>query len=183
MLEPSRRARIAGAFYVGTFVAGTLALVLRQGPVAVAANLVAGASYVAVTLLFYEIFKPVSQPISLLAAAFSLAGCVLGAVGAARGAPPLLHPFVLFGCYCLLIGYLVARSTFMPRVLGAFMAFGGLGWLTFASPALAKALFPYNLAPGILGEGLLTLWLVAKGVDARRWTERAEARAMVPRPA
>jgi hypothetical protein len=60
------------------------------------------------------------------------------------------------------------------------MAFGGLGWLTFLFPPLAGLLAPYNLGPGILGEGVLTLWLVFKGVDERRWAERArvvEARA------
>jgi hypothetical protein len=34
-----------------------------------------------------------------------------------------------------------------------------LGWLTFLSPPLANSMSPYNLAPGILGEGALTLWL------------------------
>ena len=80
---------------------------------------------------------------------------------------------VFFGFYCLLIGYLVFRSTFLPRALGALMAFAGLGWLVFLSPPLASALSPYVLAPGIIGEGSLTLWLLAKGVDATRWKERA----------
>ncbi len=37
---------------------------------------------------------------------------------------------------------------------------GGLGWLTFGYPALGRALSPYNYAPGIIGEGALTLWLL-----------------------
>jgi len=53
------------------------------------------------------------------------------------------------------------------------MAFAGLGWLTFLSPELAKVLYPYNLAPGLLGEGALTLWLLVKGVDSERWREQA----------
>jgi hypothetical protein len=31
-------------------------------------------------------------------------------------------------------------------------------------PPLAKSLYPHNLAPGIVGEGALTLWLLFKGV-------------------
>lgn len=69
----------------------------------------------------------------------------------------------------------------MPRVLGVLMAIGGLGWLTFLSPPLANSLFPYNLAPGILGEGALTVWLLVKGVNARRWTEQAGAARETPR--
>jgi hypothetical protein len=57
------------------------------------------------------------------------------------------------------------------------MAFGGLGWLTFISPALSASLSPYNMAPGILGEAALTVWLLAVGVDVRRWNEQAGAAA------
>jgi hypothetical protein len=53
------------------------------------------------------------------------------------------------------------------------MAFGGLGWLTFISPSLAQSLSPYNMAPGILGEGVLTLWLLIMGVNVQRWHQQA----------
>jgi hypothetical protein len=62
-----------------------------------------------------------------------------------------------FGFYCLLIGYLIFRSKFLPRVLGLLMAFAGLGWLTFLWPPLANYLSPYILVRGIVGEGALTL--------------------------
>ncbi len=65
--------------------------------------------------------------------------------------------------------------TFLPRTLGVLMAFGGLGWLTFLSPALAKSLSPYNLFPGILGEGALTPWLLIFGLNVQRWNEQASA--------
>jgi hypothetical protein len=81
-----------------------------------------------------------------------------------------------FGFYCLLIGFLIFRSAFLPRVLGALMMFGGLSWLTFLSPPLANYLRPYNIAPGVLGEGSLTLWLLIAGVNAQKWVERANAR-------
>jgi hypothetical protein len=91
----------------------------------------------------------------------------------------VVHPLVYFGFYCLLIGYLICRSTFLPRSLGALMGVAGLGWLTFLSPSLARYLYPYNLAPGILGEGVLTVWLLVMGVHAQRWWEQA-ASAMKP---
>ena len=81
---------------------------------------------------------------------------------------------VFFGFYCLL-GYLILRSTFLPRVLCVLMAFAGLGWLTFRWPTLANHLSPYNLAAGVLGEGSLTLWLLVMGVNAQRWKDQASA--------
>jgi len=142
------------------------------------ASLAASACYVVVTLLFYSLFKPVDRSLSLIAAVFSLVGCAMGVLSVFHLLPsPInsINSLVLFGCYCLLIGYLIFRSTFLPRILGVLMAFGGLGWLTFASATLANSLTPYNLAPGIIGEGALTVWLLAKGVNAERWKEQAGA--------
>ena len=83
---------------------------------------------------------------------------------------------VFFGFYCLLTGYLICRSTFLPRVLGAGMMVAGLGGLTFLSPVFAAAHLPYTLL-GSIGELLLTVWLLAKGVDAEKWTlQNAAAR-------
>jgi len=62
-------------------------------------------------------------------------------------------------------------------MLGVLMAFGGLAWLTFLSRTLAHDLYPYNLAPGLFGEGALTLWLLVSGVNERRWREQARTEA------
>jgi hypothetical protein len=75
-----------------------------------------------------------------------------------RLAPFISPPFringlVFFGFYCPLIGYLIFRSIFLPRILGVLMMFAGLGWLTFMSARLATYLLPYNVLPGIVGEG------------------------------
>jgi hypothetical protein len=106
------RARIAGVFYLLTFLTGGFALLVRSR-VGVAAGLVAGACYIAVTLLFYFIFKPVNRWLSLLAAVVSLVGIVVGPLGLTR-----VNPLVFFGSTRLLIGYLIARSAFLPRSLG-----------------------------------------------------------------
>jgi len=175
---PRVRARIAGVFYLLTFLTGGFAAffagrgLVRYGD---AANLVATACYVVVTVLFYNTFKPVNRNLSLLAAFFSLVGCALSTLSFFHLAPFHFNPLVFFGLYCLLIGYLIFRSNFLPRILGVLMAIGGLGWLTFLSPPLANRLSPYNMAPGILGEGALTLWLLVMGVNVERWKEQAGA--------
>ena len=117
------------------------------------------------TLIFYLMFKPVNRSLSLLAALVSLAGIVVGPLRLTS-----VNPLVFFGFYCLLIGYLIFKSSFLPRPLGVLMAFAGLGWLIFLSPPLANRLSPYVFAPGIIGEGALTLWLLTKGVATPRPT-------------
>jgi hypothetical protein len=154
------KARIAGIVYALVFVTGVTALLVR-GRVGSAAGTIAGLLYIVVTVLFYGLFKPVSQRVSLIAAAVSL-------VGIAAGPLFKINPLPLFGVYCMLIGYLIVNSTYVPRSLGILMAIGGLGWLTFMSPSLANQLSPYNFAPGMIGEGSLTLWLIAAGAEPRQ---------------
>lgn len=174
--SPRMKARIAGVFYLLTILISSFAL-LGHGTLRSALLLSSSGCYVAVTVLFYGLFRPVNRNISALAAVFSLIGCTLSILDVFHLGSSRLNPLVFFGCYCLLIGYLILRSTFLPRILGVLMALGGLGWLTFISPALSSYLSPYNMAPGVLGESVLTLWLLSVGLNAQRWNEQARAAA------
>jgi hypothetical protein len=158
--EPRSMARLAGVFYLLTFATGALALVGRSR-LSSASGMVASACYVVVTFLFFHLFKPINRKLSLLAACISLLGCAIGPLSLFIHAFSRINPLIVFGFYCLLIGYLILKSTFLPRALGWLMIFAGLGWLTFLSPALAKQLSPFSFLPGLLGEGALTLWLLA----------------------
>ena len=80
-----------------------------------------------------------------------------------------------FGIWCVLIGYLIFRSTFMPRILGVLEALAGLCWLTFLWPPLGHYLSPYNQVLAAVGELLLMLWLLVMGVNAQRWKDQASA--------
>jgi hypothetical protein len=174
--SPRTQARIAGVFYLLTILTGAFA-VIGAGRLRSVMLLGSTLCYIAVTLLFYKLFRAVNRNVSALAAVCSLMGCALSILGLLHLGRFHMNPLVFFGCYCLLIGYLILRSTFLPKILGALMAFGGLGWLTFLSPPLSDYLSPYNMAPGILGEAALTVWLLAVGVDAQRWNEQAHAAA------
>jgi len=75
--------------------------------------------------------------------------------------------FVLFACFELVTGYLILRSTFLPRWLGWWWIAGGIGGLTFLWSPLATAIWPLLLAAGA-GEFALPVWLLVKGVDESR---------------
>jgi hypothetical protein len=174
---PRPNARVTGVVYLlyfltaisGEVFVGRGRLVLYD-----AVNLISHAFYIAVTLLFYYLFKPVNRSLSLLAAIFSLAGCANDVLSLFKLDPYKINSLVFFGPYCLLIGYLIFKSTFLPRILGVLMALAGLGWLLFLTP-LASDLSTGLKVLGILAEGSLMLWLIVMGVNVQRWKEQASA--------
>jgi hypothetical protein len=173
---PRSQARITGAVYLLYFLTAILAQVLLGRSLVDygnAVNLIAFAFYAAVTVLFYQMFKPVNRSLSLLAALLSLVGCTIGSLSVFHLDPPNISAFLFFGPYCVLIGYLILKSTFLPRFLGVLMVFAGLGWLVFLSPSLPNYLANAIEALGVLAEASLMLWLLAMGVNERRWYEQA----------
>src|SRR5258708_12044958 len=158
------------------------------------------ACYIAVSALFYALFKPVNRSLSLLAAFFSLVGCAISAFGSlfqlvpfvVLGGSQYLSVFkmeqlravallflelntqaaniylIFFGFYDLLIGYLIFRSAFLPRILGVPMPLASLGCLTFLSAPLANYLSPSILLLAFLPPLTLTLFLLVVGVTFQR---------------
>jgi hypothetical protein len=173
--SPRFKARATGAVYLLYFLTAIFAEFLANhghGSYGLAVNLISAAFYVAVTILFYYLFKPVNANLSLLAAVISVAGCLITVLNLFHAAQQI-SPLLFFGPYCLLLGYLILRSTFVPRILGGLMVLAGLGWLTFLKLAPTSQLVPYLEGLGILAEGLLMLWLVIFGVNPQRWIEQA----------
>jgi hypothetical protein len=87
---------------------------------------------------------------------------------------------IFFGFECLVLGYLIFRSGYLPRILGVLMPIAGLSYLTnsFAlllAPAFAAKLFPGILLPAFIAETSFCLWLLVKGVNVPRWEEKASA--------
>jgi hypothetical protein len=80
---------------------------------------------------------------------------------------------VFFGFYALLTGYLIIRSTFLPRILGVLSVVGGLGWLSFLYLPLGHLAFPYVAVFALLGAASLIFWLLVFGVNEQRWKEQA----------
>jgi hypothetical protein len=85
-----------------------------------------------------------------------------------------------FGIHCVLIGWLIARARFLPRIFGWLLAIAGACYLvnTIAgamAPEFARGLFPWILLPALPAEGGLTLWLLVMGVNPAKWREQAAA--------
>ena len=78
---------------------------------------------------------------------------------------------------CIVLGWLIARSKYLPRPIGLLMQLAGVCYLTnsFAlilDPELASRLFPAILLPPFIAESSLAMWLLLKGVEPSKWAER-----------
>jgi hypothetical protein len=90
---------------------------------------------------------------------------------------------VFFGVECVILGYLLFRSGYMPRSIGVLMQIAGVCYVVnsfalFLSPPLSSRLFPAILIPALIAEVSFTLWLLVKGVRVEVWDQRVDA----PRP-
>lgn len=196
-IRPKALARIAGVLYLVNIVAGAFAIgyvsaaighnvhaneqLFRAG---LAAHVLVTMTNVPLALIFYELFKVVDRRAALLVVLFTIVATAIEAAGIATQftAP---NPFdleadsydvsaVFFGGYCLALGYLVFRSTFLPRAIGVLMAIDGAAYITnsfttFLAPGFASHLVPWIQLPTLAGEGSLTLWLLIFGIDVARW--------------
>jgi hypothetical protein len=228
-LETSPRllARITGVLYLLTIVTGlfaqgfvSMSLVVDGDAVATATNILAHKSLfqlgfavyliemacqIAVTALFYDLLKPASRSVSLVAAFLGLAGNIIKTFARVFFIVPLFilggahslsvfsveqlralallflkvndrgagMALVFFGFYALLTGYLIIRSTFLPRFLGVLSVVGGFGWLSFLYLPLGHIAFPYVAIFALFGAAALIVWLLVFGVNEQRWLEQA----------
>jgi hypothetical protein len=174
---------MTGALYLLYFLTAILGMLLVSRGFAVSGNVTnifSTVCYFVVTLLFYGLFKPVSGSLSLLAALFSFGGCIVMSLGLFHLDSPV-SPLLFFGPFCLLIGFLIFRSRFLPRILGVAMAIAGLGWLAFLLPAVPNYLSSAIKIIGFLAELTLCFWLLVMGVNIERWKQRASpAKASMP---
>ena len=84
-----------------------------------------------------------------------------------------------YGMSWLVRAYLIVCSGYLPKFLGVLMAIGGAGFvlrnfLLILAPAYAATWLLVLMMPGGL---ILTIWLLIKGIDKRRWDQRVKAAA------
>jgi hypothetical protein len=81
------------------------------------------------------------------------------------------------GCTFLVHGYLIFRSSYLPKALGIMIQVAGLGYLTnsfvlILYPAIVNSVFLAIILPVLIAETSLSLWLLVKGVNVEKWNER-----------
>lgn len=229
-LSPRARARITGVVYLIYFVSAIVgAIFLQQAGITalspnsgdaktladnvlghqaalqtgVAIGLISTVLYVAITTLFYQLFKPVSGTVALLALAFGLIAMAVSASGILFQLAPLVVlksspsaftteqvqalaqtllkwgdqvgsvSLIFSGFFQMGFGYLMFKSRFLPRIFGVLIALAGFGYMAFLAPPLVSTFLRPIEVLGFLGEFPLMLWLLIMGINSDRWTDRA----------
>ena len=80
---------------------------------------------------------------------------------------------VFMGLWLLPLGCLVFKSGFLPKLLGILVLIAGAGYLIDWSTQLLFQGIPTVSQFTFIGELLLALWLLIRGVDVARWQEVA----------
>ncbi len=81
---------------------------------------------------------------------------------------------VFWGLWLFPMGHLVFKSDFLPRLLGVLLIIGCFGYLTVGLSAFLLPNYRVDfLRFTAVGEVLLPLWLVIKGVNVEQWEKRA----------
>lgn len=162
---------------------------------------------VIITVMLYIMFKPISPTLSMICAFARLSMIMVMAVNLLINIMPLIlidsispeqtmtlfkaHQYgvyiwgILFGLHLLVLGYLIVKSGFFPRVLGWMMLLGSFGYLIEGITKITATEGTYLgwMIIGLLilvtiGELSFALWLLVRGVNLTAW-ERVNARGAV----
>ena len=157
-----------------------------------------------VVLFLYKLLKPVNQSHALLMALFLLLAvpitfinelfhvAVLVVLNSTEPSHSLVSLFlelhehgifvsqIFWGLWLFPMGYLVFRSGFLPKFLGILLMIGCMGYLIdsvthFLLPDFGMTFSEFTF----VGELLLPLWLVIKGVDVKKWGTLAHSNRRV----
>jgi hypothetical protein len=149
--------KFVGLVYVAFLLLSLAGERLRNMPL----QLVGNATGFVLAVLLYRLFAPADPHIALALLPLAFIHYVIQGVGQVRADAGTLRLALLpFAVYLMVLGYLIARSTFAPIALGLLIALAGLGWLIAVVPrvptwsALAVVLF------GIVAEVALAIWLL-----------------------
>ena len=159
---PSRRQVVVTAIvYVAYFVlAGA-----GQAMGAAGLSVVGTAWYFLVAVALWSLFAPADRRVAVLALVFAALGCAVQAVGQMQADTGLQTAAIaFFGLFEIVIGYLITRSAFAPRWLGAALVLAGVTGFTAVFAAVPTTLRYGIVLLSALGELALFLWVIVRAV-------------------
>ena len=159
---PSRRQPAVTVFlYVAYFVLAGIG----QATGSIALSATATAWYFLVAVALCLLFASSNRRAGVAALTFAAIGCVVQGVGQVQLDTSLqTSAIAFFGLFEIVLAYLIARSQFAPRWLGAALALAGVaGIVTVFAPLPTAARYGVVAVSG-LAELALLLWLIARAV-------------------
>ena len=88
---------------------------------------------------------------------------------------------VFFGFHLIVLGYLIVKSGYVPRVIGGLLMVGSLGYLAdsygriLAAGEIVSSIAAVLLVVATVAELSFTLWLIFKGVKVPENARAASA--------
>ena len=79
---------------------------------------------------------------------------------------------MFYGVAAVVRGYLIVRSRYLPRALGAILMLAGVSFIAknFLIVVAPKYDLPYVILPMALAMLAMAIWLLIKGIDRAQWT-------------
>jgi Domain of unknown function (DUF4386) len=149
--------RIAGRLYVAYFVIALAGGLLQS----LALSLVGTAAYFVLAVQLYRVVAPVDRRVSFVLLPLAALGCVTqGAAMVGTDRPLQLLALVFFGLFLVVLGYLAARSGFMPRAIGVYLSLAGIAWCAVVLPGAPLPVAMGVVVFGGLAELVLAVWLL-----------------------
>jgi hypothetical protein len=149
--------KIVGLAYVAFLLLSLAGMTLRNIPL----QLVADVTGFLLAVLLYRLFAPADPYVALALLPLAFIHYVIQGVGQVRADVGTLRLALLpFAAYLVVLGYLIARSTFAPGALGVLIALAGLAWLIAVVPKVPTWSTLAGVIFGIVAEVALAIWLL-----------------------
>lgn len=157
---PARRqAAITVLIYLAYFVlAGA-----GQATHSTALSLIGTAWYFVLAVALWRLFAPVDRRVAVAVLPFAALGCVVQGLGQIQSDTGLQTAAIaFFGLFEIVLGYLIARSRFAPRWLGAGLAVAGVIGVAVVLIDVPTTIRFGAVALAGLSELALFLWLIMR---------------------
>lgn len=148
---------VAGLTYVAFLLLSFAGSTLRNVPL----QLVGSATGFVLAVLLYRLFAPAEPLVALALLPLAFVHYLIQGIGQVRSDTGMLRlALVPFAAYLILLGYLIARSTFAPGGLGVLIVLAGVAWLIAVAPGVPTWSTLAVVVFGVVVEVTLAIWLL-----------------------